>query len=318
MARHKKITGDDVLIEIAKLNYEKDFSQQDIARQFGISRALVSNLLKSSRQKGIVEIRVKDSSSSIVHLQRSLTNNFSLRSVVVVSSSPNPELAKVHVGRAAAALIEPLITDGVKIGISWGTTLYQLVEQIVPKMLSGVEVIQLHGGLGAVNPDIDGFGLARNLATKVRGRYRIIHAPAVVQSINLKKMLLKEPDISQTLGAGASVDIALFGIGSNLPEINALVRAGYLSEQDSLALLKRGAVGTVCGLHINAKGRVFPSPLNARLVGLDRAALLKIPVRLGVAAGALKTQAVLGAIRGEFVNMLVIDEDLAAGLLKDS
>ena len=222
----------------------------------------------------------------------------------------------MHVGKAAAILIEPLLKDDVKIGISWGTTLYQLVEQVAPKLLRGVEVVQLHGGLGAKNPDIDGFGLARKLAEKLGGTYRIIQAPITVQTTRLKMMLIKEPDISQTLLAGASTDIALFGIGSNVPAINALVRAGYLGKDESLALLEKGAVGTVCGMHINAMGKVFPSSLNKKIIGIDFETLLKIPIRLGVAAGAKKAEAVLAAIRGQFVNSLVVDVEIAMGILQ--
>jgi deoxyribonucleoside regulator len=318
MARHRNIINRDFLIELAKLYYEKDLSQMDIAQKFGISRSLVCNLLRRCREERIVEIRVVESSSSILRLQRDLMTRFSLLYATVVASGPDAEQAKVHVGKAAAVLIEPLLTDNVRIGISWGTTLYQLVEQVTPKMLSGVEVVQLHGGLGAKNPDIDGFGLARRLAEKLAGTYRIIQAPITVQSASLKKMLIKEPDISEALLAGASADIALFGIGSNLPAINAMVRAGNLRAKESLALLERGAVGTVCGMHINAKGQVFPASLNQRIIGIEFETLQKIPVRLGVAAGLRKAEAVMAAIRGRFVNSLVVDVEIAMAILQMS
>jgi DNA-binding transcriptional regulator LsrR (DeoR family) len=315
VGRRRKSPDRDFLIELAKLYYEKDRSQMEIAKQFGISRSLVCNLLGRCRAEGIVEIRVIDSSSAILRLQRELLARFSLRYLTVVPSSPDPEQAKVHVGKAAATLIEPLLKDHARIGISWGTTLYQLVEQVTPKTLKGVEVVQLHGGLGAKNPDIDGFGLARKLSEKLGGTYRIIQAPITVKTVSLKKMLIQEPNISKSLLAGASADIALFGIGSNVPAINALVRAGYLSKDESLALLKNGSVGSVCGLHINAKGECFPSAMNDRTIGIDLKTLLRIPVRLGIAAGEKKAEAVMAAIRGQFVNSLVVDEEIATALL---
>jgi deoxyribonucleoside regulator len=306
----------DYLVEIAKLYYEEDLSQQEIAGRYGISRSTVSNLLKLCRDQGVVEIRINDSSSETVRMERELCARFSLTAAIVVPSNPDPEQAKVHVGRAAASLVEPRLVDGARIGISWGTTLYQLVRHITPAPLTGVQVVQLHGGLGASNPEIDGFGLAQKLAEKLRGTYRIVQSPMVVHSEELRDMLVREPGIAETLRVGATVEIALFGIGSNTPALSSLVRAGYLTEAESLELWQDGAVGTVCGLHVDTAGRLVQAPVARRTIGIDAPTLLAIPIRLGAAAGAAKAEAVLAAIRGRFVNTLVIDQEIAALVLE--
>ncbi len=308
-------TRRDLLVEVARLYYEQDLSQLEISRRYDISRSSVSNLLKLCRDQGIVEIRINDSSSHVVRMQNALASRFGLAHAVVVPASPDPGLARVHVGRAAAAWLEPRIRDGLRIGISWGTTLYELVRHVGPAAREGIEVVQLHGGLGAGNPDIDGFGLAQKLAEKLRGSYRIMQAPMIVQDAALKRMLLQEPGIAQALRAGAGVDIALFGIGSNIPSISSLVRAGYLREEESVALLSQGAVGTVCGLQIDSQGKALASGVNDRLIGIDRDTLVGIPIRLGAAAGAQKADAVLAALRGGLVTTLVVDEEAAARIL---
>jgi deoxyribonucleoside regulator len=317
MARELDGTRRDLLVEVAKLYYEQDLSQLQIAHRLDISRSSVSNLLKLCRDQGIVEIRINDASSHAQRMQRLLCERFALANAVVVPASPDPEQAKVHVGRAAAGCIEPMLHDGVRIGISWGTTLYQLVRHVTPRALDGAEVVQLHGGLGAGNPDIDGFGLAQKLAEKLRGSYRIMQAPMIVQNAELKRLLLREPGIALAFERGAASEIALFGIGSNIPDISSLVRAGYLQERESLALVEQGAVGTVCGLQIDAGGRVVESDVNERLVGIDKETLVRIPVRLGAAAGGQKADAVRAALRGRFVTVLVVDEEIADAILKD-
>ena len=318
MGKRIAVTRQDLLVEVAKLYYENDLSQLEISRRLGVSRSSVSNLLKLCRDEGIVEIRVNDSSSHALRLQRELRARFGLDDAVVVPSNPDPEQSKVHVGRAAASLVEPRLRDRLRIGISWGTTLYQVVRHVSPHALSGVEVVQLHGGLGSGNPEVDGFGLAQKLAEKLHGSYRIIQAPIIVQSVDLKRMLVAEPGIAQALRIGGAVDIALFGIGSNIPAVSSLVRAGYLSRKESLALWKKGAVGTVCGLHIDAAGRAFSSEVNERVIGIDASTLIGIPLRLGTAAGASKAEAVLAAIRGRFVTILVVDEEIATKVLASS
>jgi DNA-binding transcriptional regulator LsrR (DeoR family) len=315
MARVPDETRRDFLVEVAKLYYEQDLSQAEIARKFAISRSLVSHLLKSSREQGIVEIRINDSRSRAVHLQRRLCERYGLADAVVVPSNPDVEKTKAQVGRAAAALLEPMLKDTIRIGISWGTTLHQLVSHVRPLSLKGVEIVQLHGGLGSGNPAIDGFGLAQQLAEKLSGSYRIIQAPIVVQSDELRDMLMREPRIAETLRSGAGAGIALFGIGSNLPAISSLVRTGALTEEESRALIREGAVGTVCGLHIDAEGHVFSGSLNRRLVGISFETLSRIPVRIGLAAGTDKSVAVRGALRGGFVTALVVDQEIAEAIV---
>jgi DNA-binding transcriptional regulator LsrR (DeoR family) len=305
----------DLLVEVAKLYYERDLSQAEIARKFDVSRSLVSQMLKLGREQGIVEIRINDTRSRPVRLLRRLCESYGLADAVVVPSSLELEQTRAQVGRSAAAFLEPLLKDNIRIGISWGTTLHGLVTHVRPLALKGVEIVQLHGGLGSGDPDIDGFGLAQKLAEKLSGSYSIIQAPIVVQSVELRDMLMREPRIVETLKRGAEAGIALFGIGSNLPSISSLVRTGALTEEESRRLVQGGEIGTVCGLHIDAEGGVSGGSLNQRLVGISFDSLRRIPVRIGLAAGKEKTVAVRAALRGGFVTALVVDEEIAEAIV---
>jgi deoxyribonucleoside regulator len=301
----------DFLVEVAKLYYEQGRSQDEIARRFRVSRSLVSSLLKRCREQGIVEIRINDPRSRAVRLQRLLCERFGLAQAVVVPSGMDPDQAKAQVGREAAALLEPMLADHLRIGISWGTTLHALVTHVRPSALEGVCVAQLHGGLGAGDPEIDGFGLAQKLAEMLSGSYVTIPAPIVVRSETLRDLLIREPRIRDALAQGARSRIALFGIGSNLPAVSSLVRSGIIGQKESQRLVDHGILGTVCGLHIEADGSVASTPLNRRLVGLEAAAIVRIPVRIGVAAGAEKAAAVRAALLGTFVTVLVVDQAVA-------
>jgi len=307
----------DFLIEVARLYYERELSQQDIARRFGISRSSVSLALKACREEKIVEIRIAGSPSALLRLQAELKERYSLAAAVVSPGEQDVEQAKRRVGQAAAAYLEGELAGDLRIGLSWGTTLFQVVRHMRSLELRGVEVVQLHGGLGAEDPAIDAFGLAQSLAEKLHGRYRIIQAPISVASRELREQLVREPGIAETLKSGARAGLALFGVGSNRPQVSSLVRTGYLSAAESRRLLADGAVGTVCGLHIDAGGRPFPCPWNERVVGIDAEALLRIPRRVAVAAGPDKADAVRAALQGGLVSTLVTDETLARALLAE-
>ena len=47
------------LVEVARMYYEQDRTQGEIAAHYGISRPMVSKLLKEARDTGIVTIRIQ-------------------------------------------------------------------------------------------------------------------------------------------------------------------------------------------------------------------------------------------------------------------
>jgi DNA-binding transcriptional regulator LsrR (DeoR family) len=81
-------------------------------------------------------------------------------------------------------------------------------------------------------------------------------------------------------------------------------------------LRKAGAVGDVCGWHFDIHGQPACDNFCERLVSIQREDLLSIPVRLGVAGGEGKADAILGALRSKYVNMLVIDSLTARKVLE--
>ena len=88
-----------------------------------------------------------------------------------------------------------------------------------------------------------------------------------------------------------------------------------MSAEEAEELLRAGAVGDICGRHFDVNGEMANFPLNERVVGIDPLQLQKIPCRIGVAAGAWKAEAILGAMRGTWINVLVTDEEAALRLL---
>jgi len=301
----------DLLVDVARLYYEQGRSQEQIAQRFHVSRSLVSGLLKACREKGIVEIRIHDSRPAAARLQRLLCERYGLEQAVVVAPGAD---ARTEVGLAAARLLEGMLADRIRIGISWGSTLQAMVARVHPQRLNGARVVQLHGGTGARDPEVDGFGLAQKLSAALSGSYLTIPAPIVVRTEKLRGMLVQEPRIREALEEGARSRIALFGIGSNAPAASSLVQLGILSRAESQRLVDKGIVATVCGLHVDAGGAVADTPLNRCLVGQDAQAIRRIPVRIAMAAGAEKAAAVHAALRGGFITVLVVDQAIAEQL----
>jgi DNA-binding transcriptional regulator LsrR (DeoR family) len=87
-----------------------------------------------------------------------------------------------------------------------------------------------------------------------------------------------------------------------------------VAERDQDELRAAGAVGDICLRYFDAEGAVVGSQFDDRVVGIAPDQFQAIPRRVGVAGGERKHDAILGALRGGWLNVLVTDVDTAARL----
>ena len=73
------------LMEVASLYYEADETQSEIAKQYGISRPMVSRLLKEAKEAGIVKITIQPPASAEEALLAQVKNEFKLKGGALVA-----------------------------------------------------------------------------------------------------------------------------------------------------------------------------------------------------------------------------------------
>lgn len=307
-------TKREVMADVARLYYEDDRTQSEIARQLQVSRSTVSRLLAEARRTKLVEVVIHYPWRNDPRLETALIERFHLKNarVLVAGNRPYVDILR-GLGVMAAQLLASRLTDGVTLGISWGTGVYSTVQALRPTRRVRVKVIQMQGAMG--DKLIDGPEVAHYLASLYGGEFHFVHAPLIVESPIVCEALLQEPTIRETLELAARADVALVGIGSLVPEVSSLLRSGAVTEAELSALTREGLIGDVCGRHFDAQGRVPHVNFNRRIVGLSLECLRQIPLVIGVAGGLPKAPAILGALRGQLVNVLVTDSAVAERLL---
>ncbi len=308
---------EELLIEIATLYYYDGLTQREIAKRFGISRSNVSRLLTEARRRGIVEIKVKQKIQLDYDLQKEIANMFHLKDARILKSSRlNYKEMLKKLGAIATGYLKTILGKVSIIGMSWGTAIYEIVNAFEPEVYKDIEVIQMIGGIGAENPDIDGTELARRLAEKVGGRYRYLHAPLIVESADIKRAMMQERNVKGTLERVKKADIAIVGIGSTNPNVSSLIRAGYLNKKELSEIKKLGAIGDVCAKHFDIYGNLCQIDLNERVIGINIEELKKINYVIGIAGGKVKASAILGVLRGSYINVLISDDQAISEVLK--
>ncbi len=302
-----------MLAQIASWYYEHGLTQEEIAQRIGKSRSMVSRLLREARRLGIVEVRIRYPSLHTDEvLGAQLCQTFGLqRAWVLANPPPDHTLLLPQLGQLAARCLRSHLSDGICIGVGWGTAVHAVVRAMDEYPLQQATVVQIIGALGYGDPLVDGPELARWLAQKLGASYRFLHAPLLVESEEVAQALLQERTIAQTLALARQADIAIVGIGTINPVFSSLKRAGYLTEQDLEELRAQGAVGDIVARQLDREGRVLDIPLNRRVIGIQVEDLRRIPFVLAVAGGVAKASAILAALRSGILDAIVTDAHAA-------
>lgn len=302
----------EFLVDLATRFYILGHTQARIARELGVDPATVSRHLKKARDEGIVRIEIRRPRNLHLDLGRDLAAYYGIKRAVVVADEEGGSAA---VAAAAAEYFSSQLTNGARVGLSFGRMLSAMVPLLTAGIVSDLDISMLLGGFGRAMPGIQGHELARHIASLYpHSRIHYLQAPLLVDAPDIRQAMLKDGSIQAALQAAASAELALVGIG-NLEDSAPLVRYGHLSTEDQKRLVQCGAVGDVSARFFNIRGEPVPV-LDDRLVAIERDALARIPSVVGVAAGPEKYAAIQGALRSGYVDVLVTDERTARALVQ--
>lgn len=305
------------VVEAAKLYYENDLSQGEIAAALGISRPTVSRLLQQAKSLGIVRIEIKDPNEDVAYLATLLKQQFGLRHAVV-AYTPNyeDETVKKTIGQAAAAYLTQIVKDGDTIGVSWGSTMYQVALHLEPKTLKNACVVQLNGGVSDADVRISPSEIVHRFAQAFHVAPYLMYLPAIVDQLVVKQAMLTDRHIRKVLDMGIAANVAVFTAGAPTPD-SVLLGSNYFREEE-LAQIRARGVGDICSRYYDVNGNILLPELNGRTVGIELAALRGKEHAILVAGGADKVESILGALRGGYGNTLVTDQITARELLQIS
>lgn len=304
------------LVKVSNMYYNDGWTQAQIAQKLGVSRPVISKLLQRAKDEGIVKVYIKDESVHTVELEQHLERLFGLvEAVVVPNNGLTGEMAKREVGQAGANYISNNMKDVKSIGISWGETLANLVQEYPFERREEVTVVPLEGGMGVKQVQIHANHLANELAKKLHGTRTYLYAPAIVETEELKERLLAMQDIQTVLESGRNVDIALVGIGNPFAE-STLMKLGYLQETDLSNLREVGTVGDIGYRFFDGNGQQVHDMLNRKVIGVSMDDFKNINKVIAVVEGEHKVESILGALRGKFIDVLITDELTAGAILK--
>lgn len=309
-----------LIARVARMYYEWEMRQSEIAAQLGISQATVSRLLDRAKKEGVIRITINVPKGVYTELEETLVKKFGLRDAIVVDSLDDEEtLIQRDLGAAAAYYLESSIHPNEIIGISsWSATLLALVDALHSLPCKpGVKVVQILGGVG--NPAVEAHAtrLTSRLAQLVSGEAVYLPLSGVVATEAARDVLLADGFARPALELFDQVTTALVGIGAIDPS-PLLAQSGNIFAPQELQLLRqRGTAGDILLRFFDHNGNLVQTGLEKRVISMTLEQLRGVNRAVGVAGGSRKYAAILGALRGRWINVLITDHFTAARLVRE-
>ena len=306
-----------LLYAAARLYYEDDATQAEVAEQLGTSRATVSRLLSEAKRQGIVRIEVVPPAEARTgDLADRLARALNITSVYLSAQLPTPTsgrsvvdvMGRVLAPAVARALGEAGLLPGDVLLVSSGRTVYEVAQcELTP--LPGVVVAPTVGGNDQPEEWYQTNEITRLVANRIGGRANYLFAPGL-PGVELYQSLLNDPSIQRVLHLWPHARCALMGIGApplTRSDIPRFVPTGSTS--------LRSAVGDVCSRFYDRDGGPVEFEDGDRLIAVELEVLRHIPATIAVAIGKEKVDSIIAGARGGYFNRLVTDPATANDIL---
>ena len=322
----KKIVDDDRLIyKVCCLYYQDGMNQKEIGDYLGVSRSSVLRMLQNGRDKGIVTIEIHNPASfNYGELEKKLEIKYGFKDVVIVEESvlDSKSDAAAYIFGQAADYLYSLLREGYRIGVTMGHTLDNVLQtNKTYEKFDNILCVPIVGGIsqGAKDGmDVQGNDIARKFADKFGGKYLQFLSPAMFSDKRILDTFLQEKSVSFIFDEFKKIDVAAVGIGVPTGDDHTLVKAGYSTQKELKALASEGAVGDIILQFFDKDGNTDKfHHFNDRVAAISMEVFRKIPLRIGIASGEKKVEAIKGAVKGGLINILITNVECAKKLISD-
>lgn len=300
-----------LLIDVARMYYFENLSQQRIADILHMSRSNVSLLLKNCLENSIIEIKINDTVSRAHDLAALIKQKYCLKTVLIAKSFTDPKQCMESVCRLAAHYLKTILANGMLFGYTNDVAAYHVADRLNFLDYVKINSIQMMGGISSQIKDTDGQVLAQSFAKKLNGKSYVLQAPLMVKSSAVKELLLAEPIIQSVFEMYSKIDVAIMQITKPNLLPNVQQTDEYCSKADLLQLSELGAVCHFCGRYLDRNGHSCNAGINERIMAIDLDTLKSIPIVTGVSANISNTQSVISCLKSGYINSLIIDEAMA-------
>ena len=317
-----------LVLKAAYLYYIEGKSQSEIAEKLKISVTTVSRLLKKAKEEKIVEFVIRDLYVECIHLEEELRNSFGLKEAIIApgvyfddnkaeSLEQQEENVKKLVALEGARYLQRIIREDDVLGITWGSTVYQMINYLNPAQKVGATFVTLHGSIACADNELDVRTLVSRIAKAFSGSNYPLLTEALMSSKNAADVIKHEKNIQRIYDKFNEINISISGTGSFYPKMNSILGGPrFMSAEDLAALQEKNVVGDIALRFFDKDGNQCETDLVDRMISIDFDQFKRIPTKITIASGIGKAYTVLSALKGKLIDVLIIDYELGMEILR--
>jgi len=243
---------------------------------------------------------------NLVGLEAELAERLNLTQVIIIPGDSEADSAvRRELGRATASVLSQHLGDNMVVAVSGGSTMAKVAEAINFSAPT-TTVVPARGGLGEV-VEYQANTIAAVMASKLGGRYRLLHIPDGVNEETLEAILDGDAKLRAVADMIKEANILVHGIGEavEMAERRGMA-AATIAEVEQL-----GAVGEALGQYCALPGKIVYVTSS---IGLRLDDLTGIDTVIAVAGGSAKAKAILAVAGTGGQGVLVTDEAAAKAI----
>ena len=304
-----RISDEKILMsEAATLYYEKKLTQQEIADLMQLSRQTVSRLLNDAVKENIVEIKIHNPLKDCEALSKHICEKFGISDCVICGvNSKNDSVRRLMTVKAAVEYIEPIINKGnLKIAVSWGRTIQELIATMPEMNTKGNTVFPLFGATDNENSYFSSNELARCMSDKIGANVKYAWFPYIADNNEDCELIKKLSYYNKIQNLWNTADIAIMGIG-NTDVLEIFGKTfGYSKKRSKV-------IGDIATHFFTEAGEFVDLYENTLCASAENVKNTKLTV--AIACGNNKSEAIAGALKTGLVDTLITDEYTAKQVL---
>ncbi|NLY19793.1 MAG: transcriptional regulator [Tissierellia bacterium] len=298
------------LEDIARLYYEQDKTQAEIAKLYNVSRPLISRMLSEARDEGIVEIRIIGRDYGENSISEEIKKKYNLKGGISVSEGISNENTNKLIGDAAISYMEKL--GGGKIGLGWGHVIGTMVSNLegqVPRNSSITDISPMIGNSGVPIRNYHTNENTRIIAAQMKANAHFLYTPAVADSKQDRDLLIKTEQYRTVLDEWSKIDIALVNIGNypSTPDLGTSARFGN-------KLIEEKAVGRMIAYFYDKDGNIIESE-DDFVIQIPLEVLKMCPNVIGICSANTNKNALIGALNSGILTDIIVKEELIEDLV---
>jgi deoxyribonucleoside regulator len=313
-----------IILKAAYLYYLKEKSQNEIAEVLNISVPTVSRLIKKAKEEKIVEFVIRDPYLECIDLEEKLKKEFNLKDVVIAPNEirdtakmDTAENTKKLVALEGARYLQRIITEKDVLGISWGQTMYYLIQYLNPCQKVNGKFVTMHGSISGLKSDFDVRTLVSRTSMVFGGKNYSLLAEALLSSPEVAASIKNEKYVKQVYEMFDQITISICGMGSFYPQLDSLLcKSKYLTEEEIDNLRKNDVVGDIVLRFFDKEGKECETNFKDRTIAIELEQFKQIKTKISVVSDEVKTHTTLAALKGGFVDVLITDYNLGKSILQ--